>query len=404
MINKALLMCVSLFFFALLQACTTAQINATQLVSGASLTPDEQTFQKRIQFTEIDLKRQERSEFLSDFFEAYKKAVLNGDLNSVQLLVKNIQNTNPLHNLEKIALLDTAIFYKQPTIVKYVLQNLKVNWPLEPKKYENDIYASFQRPFSAYSISNTTLGLALKTEDRELINTVIKSMRLSQQDFDDALHQGWQNEETLKILLENGANLQARHSQTKRNVLEDAYRLFNLSQVQLLEAYGAKLSSAEVQEMARSITPGGAIKSDDILAVFKHLVAKGARFDTPRAPDQIPQIFQTYDLNVLKFLVDQGADLNTMYQNQNLLSYKISWGSENAVYFRYLLEKGIRVNPTQDFVGSPIRAAVFAGQLWLVKMLVEHGADIKTHAQELLNLAQEQKQTDIYDYLKAQGI
>ena len=103
------------------------------------------------------------------------------------------------------------------------------------------------------------------------------------------------------------------------------------------------------------------------------------------------------DLELLKFLVHHGLELNDGYES--LLEIPAEKGYIEIV--KYLVEEhGANIHARDD---RPIRVASRHGHLPVVKYLVEHGAHIRVRNDEALRLARHYGHTDVVNYLIEHG-
>lgn len=73
-------------------------------------------------------------------------------------------------------------------------------------------------------------------------------------------------------------------------------------------------------------------------------------------------------------LIENGFDVNTMFDDRTVLYLACRQGRENIV--RSLLKYGANVNLTNKFNSSPLYVATYFDYINIVKMLIEYGADV----------------------------
>ena len=84
-------------------------------------------------------------------------------------------------------------------------------------------------------------------------------------------------------------------------------------------------------------------------------------------------------LELVKLLVDNGADVNATYNNKyqrNTTPLFFSVESSNFPVTRYLMEKGARINIKNDYGETPLHIASEVGNIQMVKLLLKNGADL----------------------------
>jgi len=106
----------------------------------------------------------------------------------------------------------------------------------------------------------------------------------------------------------------------------------------------------------------------------------GTRYAT-RSDESTPLIAAAHEgrSDVVRFLLDQGADVNAVSGGWNALVAAAHQGHVKTVGL--LLDRGADVNAAPDG-RSALAAAAHQGQLDVVKLLVERGANVNGHLQE----------------------
>jgi ankyrin repeat protein len=100
---------------------------------------------------------------------------------------------------------------------------------------------------------------------------------------------------------------------------------------------------------------------------------------------------------VIKFLIDQGADI-VPYKRSSLLMSIIIWGEVEMV--KYLIEKGMDIKIGNNW---PVRLAAKKGNLKMVEYLVSQGADITAKNNYALRKAVKYGKHEMVDYLIENG-
>ena len=89
-----------------------------------------------------------------------------------------------------------------------------------------------------------------------------------------------------------------------------------------------------------------------------------------------------YSLDMVKFLLDSGADPNALDDQGTLALNAIAFrsGPENLAIAKLLLERGANVNKRDRRGWTPIHAVAGSGQIDIAKLLIEHGANLNVLA------------------------
>lgn len=124
-----------------------------------------------------------------------------------------------------------------------------------------------------------------------------------------------------------------------------------------------------------------AIDGNDLTAI-ENIVAKNPR--SVNQPDSrkdtrgmAPLHYAAWKgrLEIVKFLLDHGADLNATVRGQNVLHFAVR--SKNIDVVAFLLEQGVDVNSKGFLESSPLMYAAAGNNLKMVQFLLDHGADIQ---------------------------
>jgi len=137
-----------------------------------------------------------------------------------------------------------------------------------------------------------------------------------------------------------------------------------------------------------------------VLKYVKYLVSQGADVNTKIRDDNFPLKFALHSDNIelVKYLVSQGADVNLSLfyaYDVELVNFLISKGADvnarnarfhytplfdavrgNIGRVKFLVSKGADVNAKDYSKDTPLHYAVFANNLEIVKFLVSKGADV----------------------------
>jgi ankyrin repeat protein len=143
------------------------------------------------------------------------------------------------------------------------------------------------------------------------------------------------------------------------------------------------------------------------LARVKQLVEKNPSLARAFSPDGFPMVALAAvfgHLDVARFLVDHGADVNALSTNgsgYNALTGAVASGHTEIV--KWLLEKGADPDYRYGLGYSPLLTAAANGHLEIVKLLLVHGADVHATSNDgksALALATERNHSAVAGYLR----
>ncbi len=113
------------------------------------------------------------------------------------------------------------------------------------------------------------------------------------------------------------------------------------------------------------------------------------------------------NLEMAKFLMDSGADLNAVSKNKfTATPLQGSVVNKSIEVGRLLLARGANVNPRNDDGGNPLHEAAGDGQIEFAKLLLDHGANINAKDDKgntPLAIALEHKQAEMAKLLRDKG-
>lgn len=115
------------------------------------------------------------------------------------------------------------------------------------------------------------------------------------------------------------------------------------------------------------------------LDVTRLLVEMGATIDVQTKGGMTPLLSAASrpdNLEVVKYLVSQGADVNKVVGNR--VALELASGNNDLAMARFLVEQGAIVNPKVRT--APILTAAWRGDVQLVKYLIDQGADVNVRA------------------------
>lgn len=203
----------------------------------------------------------------------------------------------------------------------------------------------------------------------------------------------------VKYLLENGATLE-------KGLFDEPIRRDNLEMIQILQPYDPKLQSLDHDRAIDIVIRKNHVELARYL--FQNGIDINAR--NRRGYTRLHNAIQMDDMDSVKFLVSQGADLDKLSDDKTPL--QAAEGSENYDIIKYLLENGadpvfqrpydlifdlvtngqmdmaeflvqrrpnrMSINTTDSTGRTLLTAAVKTGSIELVKFLITHGADVNS--------------------------
>ncbi|KAL6404907.1 Ankyrin repeat-containing domain [Ilyonectria robusta] len=170
--------------------------------------------------------------------------------------------------------------------------------------------------------------------------------------------------EVVQLLIEKGANINARHRRT------DIYCLpFTIFRARNRKMLRPCLSALE-----------GASQNGHI-GIVQFLLERGA--DTSPHHSRVDSVIQYASAKgheeIIRLLVEHGADVNCRSGARGSAIQQASCGGHLSIV-KFLLEHGADVNCRAGAGGSAIQQASLEGHVSVVKFLLEHGADINCQA------------------------
>ena len=164
------------------------------------------------------------------------------------------------------------------------------------------------------------------------------------------------------------------------------------------------LGSTEVTEKLRPKQ-----KPDRTLEIVKILVEAKADVNADDDHGVTPIFLALDDREILRYLDRHGGSTpgGSAYRGKNTLHWAVINESPLET-IEFILKKGAPVNAFDGDGNAPLHYAVQRKDLKIVKLLVEHGADINLardidERETPLDLALSENQTEIVKYLKSKG-
>ncbi|OKO97966.1 Ankyrin repeat domain-containing protein 50 [Penicillium subrubescens] len=180
----------------------------------------------------------------------------------------------------------------------------------------------------------------------------------------------------VKLLLENGADIEARDSDYGQTPLLWATESGHEAVVKLLLEKGADFKAKD-SKYGRTPLLWAAERGDE--AVVKLLLEKGADFKTTDSKyGRMPLLWAAVmgHKAVAKLLLEKGADIESTSRNGRT---SLSWAAERGheAVTKLLLEKGADVEANDSNGQTPLSLAAEEGMEAVVKLLLEKGADVE---------------------------
>ncbi|MFH1197299.1 MAG: ankyrin repeat domain-containing protein, partial [bacterium] len=175
--------------------------------------------------------------------------------------------------------------------------------------------------------------------------------------------------ETIKILLENGADINKRG-------------MWNWTPLQIAAEFAPE-------------------------EIVNHLLDKGADIPIEPGQDSYQVLFASCKrglTNLFNKLIEKGFDLQVNRYTNGLIHSASAGGSEKIV--ETLLTKGFKVMTGDGYGWSPLHSAAEKGKIKVVELLINKGADINDRnasGRTPYNLADYFGNKEVCDYLKAKG-
>jgi len=287
-------------------------------------------------------------------------AVENGDFDIVKNLVQNGANINT-QDREGFSALHKAVLINRNDVVRYLCGNgadLSLKGGLQKR-------TAF---LEAAEISNVEMAKYLFGKGSN-INDIDR-------DGSTALHAATRagNEDFVKYLVDNGAEVNLVGGQRRRTVFQEAAEVGNFEIVQYLVEKGANINAEDSEQYTALHRASIAMNSN----VVKFLVKKGSDANVAGGLRRRP-VLQDAALRggfeIVKCLIENGANVTAQDSegytalHRAMLTYQL-----NVV--EYLLQHGadieLRGGPRQE---TPLHVAARKGK-YMVKLLVNNGADL----------------------------
>ncbi|KAL5089253.1 hypothetical protein Trisim1_005816 [Trichoderma cf. simile WF8] len=178
-------------------------------------------------------------------------------------------------------------------------------------------------------------------------------------------------EQTVKMLLSKGANIDVRGGRDRRTALYRAFKRGNKRILAMLIDKGATLGTLERILKGSLLYHAADTGNKDVVAM---VLDKGAKVNALELMgNALCTAANKGHGEIIEMLVEKGAKIHNRGFFSNPLSYAASSGHIEVVKFLY--EKGAKINPP-GFFGSPLALAASNGHTEVIKFLLEKGAKI----------------------------
>ena len=211
--------------------------------------------------------------------------------------------------------------------------------------------------------------------------TVLHVVSRGTQDSEGGLH-------VAELLLERGVHVNTRR-EGDFTPLHVACHFGKLEIVQLLLDHGAD-ANAETEgglKVLHQVSFGPYECQEDGVRVAELLLEHGAEVDTRDKDHWTPLHFasQYGKPEILRLLLDHGAEVNAETDNREKPLHLVSYGEyksqEAGVHLiQLLLERSADVNARRNDHQTPLHAASYFGNVGIVRLLLDHGADPEANA------------------------
>lgn len=153
------------------------------------------------------------------------------------------------------------------------------------------------------------------------------------------------------------------------------------------------------------LPPICAFAKEGLLDEVQNLLSTGVDPNTQDGRGWCPLMWATAEghQEIVELLLEHGADPNIVnYLGRSAIMYASNYGFHEIA--KVLLERGAIPNPSREFTDHPpLSAAAYKGHLEVVKLLVEHGANVKHKGKDnktALDISMEAGHGEVAKYLR----
>jgi len=185
------------------------------------------------------------------------------------------------------------------------------------------------------------------------------------------------NKDVVKLLITNGADINKINHNNQTAIMLACFEL-NRETVNLLIEKGADLDIQDTlqQDTALSL----ACKHDDSNIIIKDLIKQGkANINIPNEKGNTPLIIacQNDNINIAKFLVKNGADINARNKEEQSSALHIAITNYNYSMMKFLLDSGANINIVNRKGETPLIMACKINNKYIAEYLLEKKAEKK---------------------------
>ena len=140
--------------------------------------------------------------------------------------------------------------------------------------------------------------------------------------------------------------------------------------------------------------------------IIKYLVSQGASVDTSgKYGTPLTSAIQSGKLDMVKYFVDNGADINKL-PSYGDTAFMASINNGELSLIKYLIDKGADINQKTTYGDNPLKRAVSSNRKDIVEYLISLGVDIKTDSNSYspLYLSSSRNQHEMTIFLIQNGL
>ncbi len=290
----------------------------------------------------------------------YAITAKNIDSNIVIYLIKKGADTNYVEPNFKTNILMPIVAKGNYKLFKYVIgKNKNIDLTLKDSKGRNLFY---------YAVDGKNLDIIDYLIDTNIDTTVLSSDKIKIMENINA--------KTLKHLEEKNIKITLTDDEIKSVWWRNHHDKRSAFLVEYLISKGFDINSknSDGETALENILSGSFYDYDYAETLFKN----GAKFVESNKPNKKPLLFHARDQDnylLIKLLIDNGVDVNTVYDNNTLLTEEVSF-KPNVDLVKYLIDNGADVNATDEWGSPALLASLPQSPLVVVEMLLEAGANV----------------------------
>ncbi len=282
----------------------------------------------------------------------------NIDTNIVIYLIKKGADTNYVEPNFKTNILMPIVAEGNYKLFKYVIRkNKNIDLTLKDSKGRNLFY---------YAVDGKNLDIIDYLIDTDIDTTVLSSDKIKIMENINAKTLKHLEKKNIKITLTDDEikSVWWRNHNDKRSAF--------LVEYLISKGFDINSKNSDGETALENILSGNYYDYDYAETLFKN----GAKFVDK--PNEKPLLFHARDQDdyrLIKLLIDNGVDVNTMYDNNTLLTEEVSF-KPNVDLVKYLIDNGADVNATDEWGSPALLASLPKSPLVVVEMLLEAGANV----------------------------